>query len=370
MTYRTLTNKLIDFDYSVLIVITLISTIGFVMLYSAAGGNFEPWAIRQIVRYLVGLAFLVSIAFTDIRVWRSFSYVCYLGSLLLLVFVEFKGHIGMGAQRWVDLYIFTIQPAELMKITLVMALANYFHTIDPKDMSRLRTYIIPFLLIAIPALLVLRQPNLGTMFILVATGVSIIFVAGLPYWIAFSALAIVLAGLPILWSQMHSYQKQRVLTFLNPESDPLGASYNIIQSKIAIGSGGFWGKGFLQGSQGQLNFLPEKQTDFIFAMLCEEFGVLGGLFLLSLYIILIIYGYRVSFESKNFYGRLLGIGITTLFFLYVFINMSMVMGLLPVVGVPLPFMSWGGSSMLTIMMGFGLLMSASLCKSIRFGRHY
>jgi rod shape determining protein RodA len=370
MTYKTITNKLIDLDYSAIIVITAISTIGFAMLYSAAGGSFEPWAIRQIVRYFVGIVFLVSIAMMDIRFWRSLSYVCYLSSLLLLVFVEFKGHIGMGAQRWIDLYIITIQPSELMKITLVMALANYFHTINSHDISRLRTYIIPLFLIAVPALLVLRQPNLGTMFILIITGASIIFVAGLPFWMVLSASVIVMAGLPILWSQMHSYQKQRVLSFLNPESDPLGASYNIIQSKIAIGSGGFWGKGFLQGSQGQLNFLPVIQTDFIFAMLCEEFGVLGGLFLICLYIILIIYGYRVSFESKNLYGRLMGVGITTLFFLYVFINMAMVMGLLPVVGVPLPFMSWGGTSMLSLMIGFGLLMSTSLCKSVRFGRHY
>lgn len=370
MMSKNISNKIIAFDYRALALIAVICTIGFTMLYSAAGGSFEPWASRQIIKFIVGLLIMMSMAFTDIRFWRSFSYLFYLASLLLLLFVEFKGHIGMGAQRWIDLYIFTLQPSELMKITVVMALANYFHTISPTEMSQLRTYLFPILLIAFPALLVLRQPNLGTMFIIVATGATMIFVAGVRYWMAFSALGLVLAGLPILWSQMHRYQKQRVFTFFNPEADPLGSSYNIIQSKIAIGSGGFWGKGFLQGSQSQLNFLPEKQTDFIFAMLCEEFGVVGGLFLIMLYILLLIYGYHVTFESKNLYGRLLGMGITTLLFLYVFINIAMVMGLLPVVGVPLPFMSWGGTSMLSLMMGFGLLMSASLCKSIRFGRHY
>jgi rod shape determining protein RodA len=370
MTNKALSEKLYDFDYGALLIITAISLIGVTMLYSAAGGSFEPWASRQLLRFFVGLTCLIAISFTDIRFWRSFSYPFYLGSLLLLIFVEIKGHIGMGAQRWIDLYIITIQPSELMKITLVMALANYFHTIEPHEMKRFKTYIIPLALIAIPALLVLRQPNLGTMFILVATGAAMIFVAGIPYWMALSAVGLLVASLPILWMQMHAYQKQRVLTFLNPEADPLGSGYNILQSKITIGSGGFWGKGFLKGSQGQLNFLPEKQTDFIFAVLCEEFGFLGGVVLLALYAVLIIYGYRVSFESKNLYGRLLGVGITTLFFLYVFINIGMVMGLLPVVGVPLPFMSWGGTSMLSLMMGFGLLMSAALCKSMRFGRNY
>jgi rod shape determining protein RodA len=369
MTPATFSKALGEFDYCALSTIAIISSIGFCVLYSAAGGHFDPWANKQILRFSLGVALLLATAFTDIRVWRSLSYALYSISLLLLIFVEFKGHIGMGAQRWIDLYIFHLQPSELMKITLVMALANYFHMLSPDDISKVKTYFIPLLMIAVPSLLVLRQPNLGTMLIFVTSGAAVLFAAGIRYWKILTAFVCALASLPILWSQMHTYQKNRVLTFLNPQTDPLGTGYNLMQSKIAIGSGGFWGKGFLQGSQGRLNFLPEKQTDFIFAMFCEEFGAAGGLLLIALYSILVLYGYRVSLESKNFYGRLFGIGFITLFFLYIFVNIAMVMGLLPVAGVPLPFMSYGGTSMLSLMIGFGLLLSVSRCRSLRFGRN-
>jgi len=370
MTFKTFPEKIKNFDFSVLAVIALICTIGFCVLYSAAGGNFEPWAAKQMLRALIGFMLLTVIALTDIRFIRSLSYPFYGVTLLLLIYVEFSGHIGKGGQRWIDLYLIKLQPSELMKIALVMALANYFHTIEPHEIRKLKTYIFPVILIALPSLLVLRQPDLGTMLLFAATGAAMIFIVGIRYWKALIALALGLISIPIIWSHMHDYQKNRVLTFLNPESDPLGKGYQVIQSKIAIGSGGFWGKGFLQGTQNQLSFLPEKQTDCIFATFCEEFGVFGGMILIALYTFLIVYGYRVTFENKNLYGRLLSIGLTTLFFLYVFVNMAMVMELLPVVGVPLPFMSWGGTSMLSLMMGFGLLMSASIHRSLRFGYHY
>lgn len=357
-------------DISVIIVITMISAIGLAILYSAGGGSFEPWASKQMFRFAVGFAAMMAIALIDLRFWRTFSYFFYFVTFALLLFVEFKGHIGMGAQRWIDLYVFHLQPSELMKISLILALANYFHTATGYEISKLKTYIIPILLIALPSVLMLRQPDLGTMLILAATGASIVFVVGIRYWKVLSVVGLFAVSLPLIWNHLHDYQKKRVLTFLNPDTDKLGSGYHILQSKIAIGSGGFWGKGYLAGSQSQLNFLPEKQTDFIFAMFCEEFGVFGGIVLLALYTFLIIYGYRVTLENKNLFGRLVGLGLTTLFFLSVFVNIAMVMEILPVVGIPLPFMSYGGTSMLTLMMCFGLLMSASLYRNARFGRSY
>jgi rod shape determining protein RodA len=362
--------KIKQFDFSVLFIITTISSIGLLMLYSAAGGHWHPWAIKQLMRFGMGVIVLITVAMIDIRFWRNIAAYFYGLSLLLLIFVEFKGHIGMGAQRWIDLGIFQLQPSELMKISLILMLAEYFHTRTAYDISKLRTYILPLILIGIPSALVLKQPDLGTMIILAASGAVIIFISGLGYWKIMTAAGLILGSLPLLWSQMHTYQKNRVLTFLNPESDPLGTGYHIMQSKIAIGSGGFFGKGLMQGSQSQLNFLPEKQTDFIFAMFCEEFGVFGALLLLGLYVCLIVHGLRIGLESKNLFGRLLGVGFTCLFFFYVFVNTAMVMGLLPVVGVPLPFMSYGGTSMLSLMLGFGLLISVSIHRQSRFGRSY
>lgn len=355
------------FNLNVLLTVTVIACLGFAMLYSAAGGSMSPWASKQIMRFLLGLILLFSIALTDIRFWRTASYPFYLVAFVLLIFVEIKGHIGMGAQRWIDLYVFQLQPSELMKIALIMALANYFHSQSVEDIQKLKTYGIPLILIGAPSLLVLRQPDLGTMMILAMTGAVVIFLAGIRLWKILTVLGIICAALPIFWQKMHTYQKNRVLTFLNPEQDPLGTGYHILQSKIAIGSGGFFGKGFMQGTQSQLNFLPEKQTDFIFAMYCEEFGALGAFILIALYGYIILYGFRVSLETKNMFGRLLSLGFTSLFFLYVFINIGMVMGLLPVVGVPLPFMSYGGTSMLSLMIGLGLLMSVSINRHIRFG---
>ena len=360
--------KLID-PYLVSLIL-LISFIGFVSLYSAAQGSIDPWASRQFMRFMLGFILMLCIAVTDIRFLRNHSYTLYVGALLLLIFVEFKGHVGMGAQRWIDLKVFNLQPSEVMKITLIMALANYFHNKNNSELNRIKTYIIPILLVVMPAALVLRQPDLGTVIILAATGAVIIFMAGIRLWKVLTALVLFLGSIPVLWFNMHDYQKKRVLTFLDPESDPLGSGYHIMQSKISIGSGELWGKGFLKGTQSQLQFLPEKQTDFIFAHFCEEFGVFGGSLLITLYALLITVGFKICFESRSVYSRLYSIGFISLFFFYVFINIAMVMGLIPVVGVPLPFMSYGGTAMLSLLFGFGVLLSTHVHRSIRFGRSY
>ena len=351
-----------------MLVLTMIASVGFVVLYSAAGGDFSPWAGKQILRFGMGLVILIAVALLNLKTWMRYSYILYMFSLIMLVAVEITGRIGMGAQRWIDLYVINIQPSELMKITLLMALARYFHECTLEEIRKLRNLIFPFILILIPALLVLRQPDLGTAMLLILAGSAIFFVAGIRLWKVAFASGSVLCAMPIFWHFMYDYQKERVLNFLDPERDPLGTSYNILQSIIALGSGGLWGKGFQLGSQSHLKFLPEKQTDFIFATFIEEFGVMGGLGLLLLYLSLIVYGYRMALLSRSAYGRYLGLGLTTLLFLYIFINISMVMGLVPAVGIPLPLMSYGGTAMLTVMISIGLLMSISIHREDRIGR--
>ncbi len=355
--------------YLLFFVISLCA-LGFVSLYSAAGGQFEPWTQRQIYRFVLGGSCMFIIALIDVRVWRTLSYPAYWLSIILLIFVDLKGHIGMGAQRWIDLGIFHLQPSEMMKITLIMGLANYFHCQTSETLNRLRTYVIPLILIGLPCALVMRQPDLGTMLILLATGSIVIFMAGIRAWKVITAGVIAIAALPILWINMHPYQKTRVLTFMDPEKDPLGAGYHIMQSKIAIGSAGFWGKGYLHGTQSQLQFLPEKQTDFIFAHFIEELGFLGGGFLILLFGCLIGTILKMSLECKSYYARLYLIGFQALLFFYIFINIGMVMGLLPVVGVPLPFMSYGGTSLLSLLAGTGLALSCHADRNLRFGQTY
>jgi rod shape determining protein RodA len=289
--------------------------------------------------------------------------------MVLLVAVEVRGAIGMGAQRWIDLGIIQLQPSELMKVAMVLVLARYFNGLTPEEIARPLRLVVPTLLVMVPAVMVLKQPDLGTAMMLVMGGGCLFFLSGVRLW----KFALVLGGagsaVPIAWRFLRDYQKNRIYTFLDPESDPLGAGYHSLQSKIAIGSGGVFGKGFLMGSQAHLNFLPEKQTDFIFTMLGEEFGLVGGLVLLGLYTLVFIYGFAIAFRSRNHFGRLLALGITTNFFLYVFINTAMVMGLIPVVGVPLPLISYGGTAMLTIMLGFGLLMSVYVHRDVRISRY-
>ncbi len=346
----------------------LTACIGFAMLYSAANGNIDPWASRQMARFALGLTVMFVVAFVDIRLWLRYAYAFYAVSLMLLIAVEVAGFVGMGAQRWISLGYFSLQPSELMKIALVLALARYFHGVSIEDVGRPAHVVVPIILIALPAALVLRQPDLGTALLMVAASAAIFFTAGVRVWKFVLVGILGLGAAPVAWQFLHDYQRQRVITFLNPESDPLGAGYHIIQSKIALGSGGLFGKGFRQGTQGHLNFLPEMQTDFVFTMLAEEFGLVGGLCLLTLYVIMLVYGYIIALRARSQFGRLVAIGVTTTFFLYVFINIAMVMGLIPVVGVPLPLISYGGTAMLTLMFAFGLLLGVYVHRDIGIGR--
>jgi rod shape determining protein RodA len=349
--------------------IILLASIGFLMLYSAANGNMHPWAIKQIIRFSIGLVLMFGIAIVDTRSWMSFAYPLYFVSLILLIGVEIMGFLGKGAIRWIDLYFIQLQPSELMKIALILALARYFHKRPLDDIRQMKALIIPIALILLPTLLAMRQPDLGTAIILILCGVTIFFTAGVQWWKFAITGGGVLAAIPVIWNFLYDYQKKRILTFLNPENDITNAGYHITQSKIALGSGGIMGKGFLQGSQSHLNFLPEKQTDFIFTMFSEEFGLIGSIFLLGLYAILLAYGFHVAMASRNSFGRFVAIGITTTVFLYVFINMAMVMGMLPVVGIPLPLISYGGTALLTLLMGQGLIFSVAIHHNKRFGRN-
>ena len=364
----SLGQKLWQVQWLLVLILCLIAGIGFVALYSAGGGSFEPWASRQMARFALGLVVMLVVAVTDLRLWLKYAYAFYGVSLALLLVVEFGGTIGMGAQRWIDLGIINLQPSELMKVTLVLALARYFNGVNLDEIGSIRFLVAPVLMVTVPTVLVLRQPDLGTAIMLNMVSAILFFLAGVRIWkfVVLGVGAVVAA--PVAWQFLHAYQKKRILTFLNPENDPLGAGYHIIQSKIALGSGGVFGKGFLQGSQGHLNFLPEKQTDFIFTMLSEEFGLMGALFLIFLYMAVLIYGFAISLGSRNQFGRVLGMGVMATFFLYAFINIAMVMGLVPVVGVPLPLISYGGTSMLTLMIGFGLLLCIHIHRDVPIGR--
>jgi rod shape determining protein RodA len=288
--------------------------------------------------------------------------------LFLLVVVEIMGHIGMGAQRWINLGFFVIQPSELMKITLVLALAKYFHSLSLEDISHPIKLVAPIAMVLVPVGLVLLQPNLGTAMLLILASGAVFFAGGVRWWKFLIVIALGAAILPIAWHHLHDYQRARLMTFLNPGADPLGTGYNILQSKIALGSGGLFGKGFGQGTQSQLQFLPEKHTDFIFVVLTEEFGMFGGLLLLGLYFLLIAYGYMIALTARNQFGRLAAFGLTTSFFLYVFVNVAMVTGTIPVVGIPLPLVSYGGTAMLTLLIGCGLLLGISVHRDIRISR--
>lgn len=361
--------KLRDVNWGLVLLITVIASLGFTALYSAAGGDIDPWADRQMARFAVGLVIMVVIAVTDIRVWMRLSYVVYAVGVILLVAVDLVGRIGMGAQRWLDLGVLHIQPSEIMKIALVLTLARYFHGLSYEDIGRIRWLVIPLAIVVVPVGLVIKQPDLGTAMLLLASSGAVFFFTGVRAW---KFLLVIVAGggaLPIAWNFLHDYQKRRVLTFMNPEEDPLGSGYHILQSKIALGSGGFSGKGFMQGTQSHLSFLPEKQTDFIFTMFAEEHGLLGALVLIALYILLIAYGYAIALRSRSQYGRLLAGGLTTMLFLYVFINIAMVSGLVPVVGVPLPLFSYGGTAMMTLLVGIGLLVNVYVHRDVEIPRH-
>ena len=352
----SLVDKLGRISWGLIFLTSVIACIGFGMLYSAADGNLDPWASRQILRFAAGLVVVLVIAVIDIRIWIRWAYVIYAVTLAILLVVESFGIIGMGAQRWLYFGWFQLQPSELMKIALVLALARYFHRITLDDAKRPALLVAPVLMLLAPVVLVLRQPDLGTAAMLLVGAGAVFFVSGvaLRYFLVGGAIAA--AGVPIAWQFLRDYQRERILTFLNPEADPLGAGYHILQSKIALGSGGLFGRGFMHGTQSHLSFLPEHQTDFIFTMLAEELGLVGAAGLIGLYVLLFAYGFAIALRARNHFGRLLGIGLTTTLFLYVFINIAMVVGLIPVVGVPLPLISYGGTAMVTVLVSLGLLM--------------
>lgn len=359
-----ISQKLEQLNWLLISLIVVLAFMGFLMLYSAGGGSFRPWLIRQLGFFCIFFPLMIFIALSDIRLWFKASYFFYAAALGLLIVVDIMGHNAMGATRWFRLGPITVQPSEIMKICTVFALARYFYSIEAEEIGKIRFTIIPLILIALPASLIFFQPDLGTGTILVLTGVSILFLAGVKMWKFISAGVAVLVAIPFAWRfLLYDYQRQRVLTFLNPNNDPLGSGYNIIQSKIAIGSGGFFGKGYLNGTQGQLNFLPEKQTDFIFTMLSEEMGFIGSFFVIAIYCAIIAICIGIANNTKHQYGRLLVMGVVNIFFIHMFINMAMVMGLIPVVGAPLPFISYGGTIMASMMIGFGLVLNVDLNKN-------
>ncbi|MBC7950791.1 MAG: rod shape-determining protein RodA [Rhodospirillaceae bacterium] len=361
-------DKIWQINWSLIGVLTAIASVGFLTLYSAAQGSLEPWAIKQMIRFGLGIGIMITVALIDIRFWMRHAYALYLISVVLLVAVDIKGTIGMGAQRWIDLGFIQLQPSEIMKIALILTLARYFHGATYQDVGRPLFLIPPLIMVLAPIGLVLKQPDLGTAMMLLMSAGAIFFMAGVRLWKFGVLLAGGLGAIPVAWQFLHEYQKKRVLIFLNPDDDPLGAGYHITQSKIALGSGGIFGKGYMMGTQSRLNFLPEKQTDFIFTMFGEEWGLMGGLFLLGLYVLLVAFGYAIALRCRSQFGRLVALGVTTTFFLYFFINTAMVMGLVPVVGVPLPLISYGGTAMLSLLFGWGLVMSAYIHRDVPIGR--
>lgn len=345
-----------DLPIMLLCIVLCLCVMGLVMQYSAAGGQWEPYAKAHIVRLAMGLMLGVLAALMSYAFLVRSAYVFYALALLLLVYVEVSGAMGMGARRWIDLGFMTIQPSEFMKLGMIIALARYYHYVHLDEMHRPRFMLIPLLLIVVPVLLVWRQPNLGTASIMTVMALGVLFMAGISWKLFAAGFASVVAAVPLAWQfLLHNYHKRRIMTFLDPSADPLGAGYNVSQSIIAVGSGGAFGKGFAQGSQGQLNFLPEKHTDFIFTMLAEEWGFVGAIVLLLLYGALLLFSLSLITRSRNRFGALLACGISMILFMHIFINVAMVMGVVPVVGVPLPFLSYGGSFLLTSCIAIGLL---------------
>ena len=357
--------KILHLNWALIVLLVAVSCFGFLMLYSVAGGSMSPWAEPQMKRFVLGMFVMLAIAMVPIWFWRNMAGMAYGTTLLLLLAVEFFGVTGMGAQRWIDLGFMRLQPSEVAKISLVLVLAAYYDWLDLDKVSRPQWVLPPVVLILVPTFLVLKQPDLGTAILMAAGGGIMMFLAGV-HWLYFAAvIAVGIAAVYAVfatrgteWQLINDYQYRRIDTFLDPANDPLGAGYHITQSKIALGSGGWTGRGFMQGTQSRLNFLPEKHTDFIFTTLAEEFGFVGGISLLALYTMIIFFCVVSAMSNKDRFGSLVTLGVAAAFFLFFAVNMSMVMGLAPVVGVPLPLVSYGGSAMLVLLAAFGLVQSA------------
>tara|TARA_Y100000590_G_scaffold291734_1_gene328482 strand:+ start:556 stop:1659 length:1104 start_codon:yes stop_codon:yes gene_type:complete len=341
----------------IIIVLALIGTAG---LYSAGDANFDLWARKHIFRFFIFLIIIFFICIIDIKIFYKYAYYLFFISLLLLVSVEIIGTLGKGAERWINIFGFSVQPSELIKINIILALAKFYNDLRFDRIGKIHNSFVPLLFIFIPATLVVLQPDLGTAVTIILLGIFIMFQSGVRIWKFFLAFTISIFSFPFFWQSIKPYQQKRILSFLNPESDPLGQGYQLIQSKIALGSGALQGKGFLAGTQSYLEYLPEKQTDFIFTLIGEEFGFIGISFILALFIILILIAYFISIKSSHIFGKILAIGVATNLFLYVVLNTAMVSGLLPVVGIPLPLISYGGTAMLSIMISFGLLLNVEI----------
>ncbi|WP_426165671.1 rod shape-determining protein RodA [Sandarakinorhabdus sp. DWP1-3-1] len=342
--------------WGIVLVVTAITGFGLVVLYSAAGGSLTPWALKQGIRFAVLMSVALGIAMVRPDVWLRLAWPIYGAVLVGLIGVELLGRIGGGSQRWLDLGFIQLQPSEFMKIAVVLVLARYYHFL-PKGFETRWNALLPALaLIALPAALVMLQPDLGTALSITFGGVVVMFLAGVRIWLFASAGLATVAAMPLVWSMLHEYQRKRVLIFLDPATDPRGAGYHITQSKIAIGSGGLSGKGFLNGTQSHLDYLPELQTDFAFATMAEEWGLIGGMFIIVMFGVVLGWGMMVALKARGQFQRLLALGLTSTLFFYLAINMMMVMGLAPVVGIPLPLISYGGSAMMTVLILFGLIM--------------
>ena len=353
-------DKLKAVDYFLIIIVAIIGSLSVFSIYSTESGNFSFYTKNHLIRFLVFFSMFLILSFIRISAWYRQAYIFYILGILLLLFVMFFGVSSSGSKRWINLFIMNLQPSELMKIAVIVCFARYYHRIQSSDIQSYKYLLQPIILLLIPCYLVITQPDLGTAILIAGSGLAIIWLAGLNLkYFVYSGL-ILMVSLPFVISILKPYQKSRILTFFNPERDPLGAGYQIIQSKIAIGSGGFLGKGFLQGTQSYLEFLPEKHTDFIFTLFSEEFGFVGSIILIFLYALLIYRIIRIGFLSRSFFAKLYCFGFASALFLYIFVNIAMVLGLLPIVGAPLPIMSYGGSSMLSIMLGLSIVMSCKI----------
>ena len=353
--------NLIDFLHRInwffILLLLPICFIGVGLLYSIADGSWEPWAFNQIIRIFLGLAILILISLTNIKFWYRFAYPFYLLTIFFIFLTFFLGKEVSGAKRWIDFYFFSFQPAELTKVFVILALAKYFHSIKFQSYDIKQKIFFPLLILFIPVFLIFKQPDLGTALIIFFSGIVVLFLAGVQIkTFVYSGIG-GLISLPVLWTFLEDYQKSRILNFLDQQSNTLGANYHITQSKIALGSGGFFGKGFLEGTQSRLNFIPEMETDFIFSVLGEEFGFIGIILLFFLYFILIYWTIKISLNSKNYFSKIFGISFITSFFIVIFTNIGMVTGIVPVVGVPLPLCSYGGSAIISNFIGFGIVLS-------------
>ena len=356
----TLFQKIKNLDYILLISVILLSVLSVFVMYSTDGGEILFHTKNHFVKLAVFFPLMIFVAFFNIKFWHNFSYIIYFIVILLLIYVSFFGIKSSGSQRWMDLYLFVLQPSELMKIAIIMCLAKYFHRIKIENVNSFTSITIVLSIIIIPIIFVISQPDLGTSILIALSGLIILWLGGMKIKYFIYSFITFLISLPFIISFLKPYQKLRILTFLDPDRDPLGAGYQIIQSKIAIGSGGLTGKGFLKGTQGYLEFLPEKHTDFIFTLFSEEFGFIGSVGLLILYSIIIFRIVRIGAISRSNFARLFCFGYAFAIFIYIVVNLSMVLGLLPIVGSPLPIMSYGGSSMLATMIGFGIVLSAKI----------